>query len=539
VATPVSFSLLTRPFWAYRLVNTVLIVLCGKEARHAKRNDSIVGNMRSHSRRTRLPRFPIRPPYLPSGRRTERTCGIGLAILALSLRFAAPAAAQQSVWEFTPYRIQVFVGFENSAELSPQVQEDLISAFQDRSNAVVGAVWDLTVTRAPLALHRTLMTDLETVTVEQIPPKSLEGDKVLLMTVTSTVAGYQVTARELDVHTQSWNTIVRRTIWQSAKLADGLFRAAREAFAPLAQITELEKKKATLQLRAAALPTRDKSFRLVNQGDLFQPLYRYNDREGKPRRITTIPFTYLRVENITQGEAHCQLHSGIRSPLSSRRRGRVKQLALGIVPPQSSTSVTLHARGDVKQILPGYDIYQSADGTAPAQWIGRTDWRGELPIPPSDSPLRILLVRSGGELLARVPIVPGLQAKLSVPVPDNTQKLHAESFLKGFQEDLIDLVTRREVFLAQARSHLQAQRLEEAQQLLEKLRLLKTRVELTRQLDQALKKLAASDPLGQRNLEPLFAETRKLLDEHLNPADLERLATAIRDGRAANVATEK
>ncbi len=383
------------------------------------------------------------------------------------------------------------------------------------------------------------MTDLEAVTVEQLPPVSLEGDKVLLMNVMSTVAGYRVTARELDVHTHTWNTTVRRTVWQSAKLADGLFRAAREAFAPLAQITEVEKKKATLRLRAATLPTRDKSFRLANQGDLFQLLCRYNDREGKPRRITMIPFTYLRVESIAQGEAHCQLHSGMRSPLSSRRRGRVEQLALGIVPPQASTKVTLHARVDVKQVLPGYDIYQSADGVTPAQWLGRTDWRGELPIPPSDSPLRILLVRSGGELLARMPIVPGLHAELNVPVPDNTQKLRAESFLKGFQEDLIDLVTRREVLLAQTCSHLQAQRLEEAQKLIEKLRLLKTRVELTRQLDQELKKLAASDSFVQRDIETLFAETRKLLGEHLNPADLERLAAAIRESRAANVAPGK
>lgn len=462
-----------------------------------------------------------------------------LAVIAIVWELASPAAAQQSVWEFTPYRIQVFLGLGNAPELTPQFQEELGSVLTERSSAVVGAAWDLTVTAATPTLRHVSVSDIEAVTVEQLPPESLDSDKVLLMAILPTVSGYRVVARELDVHTQTWNTTVRLTVWQSAKLGDGLFQAAREAFAPLAHIAEVEKKQATLRLRAAALPTRDKSFRLAKPGDLFQPLYRYNDREGKPRRITTIPFTYLTLEEVGQTEARCQIHSGMRSPLSGRRRGRVEQLALGIVPPQTPTSLILHSRVDAKQVLPGYDIYQSSTGGAPAQWLGRTDWRGRMQIPPAESPLRVLLVRSGGELLARLPIVPGLHDELTAPVPDNTQKLRAEGFLKGFQEDLIDLVTRREVLLAQARGHLNAQRLEEAQDVLEKLRTLKTRGALERQLDQETKKLASSDPFVQRDINALFAETRKLLTEHLDPADLERLTAAIRESRTADVAPKE
>ena len=91
------------------------------------------------------------------------------------------------------------------------------------------------------------------------------------------------------------------------------------------------------------------------------------------------------MEEIGETDVGCRLQSGMRTPLSARRRGRVEPLALRIAPPQAATRLTLQSRVDTTQVLPGYDIYESTEGSQPAKWLGRTDWRGTLEIPPAAS----------------------------------------------------------------------------------------------------------------------------------------------------------
>lgn len=463
----------------------------------------------------------------------------GPAMAVALVAWASSPAAAQSVWEFTPYRLQVFLALGAAPELSPRLTGDLAVDVEDRTRAILGAVWDTTITPAPALLRRALIADLSAVTADALPKKSLEADKVILIAVLPGPSGYQVTARELDVRTMTFNALVRVAVGQPEKLRDGVYRAVRRAFAPLARIDAVDKKHVTLRLRAAALPPRDPAVAFVRPGDVFQPLFRYNDREGKPRRITTAPFTFLTVQQVAQPLLRCALHSGVRSPLGGRRRGRIEQLALAVIPPRRPTTLALRSRADSTQVLAGYDLYVSSQGAAPAKWLGRTDWKGQILVEPAAHPLRILLVKSGGELLARLPIVPGMYDELVAPLPDNKQKLRAEGYIKSFQEELIDLITRREVLLAQTRALVKANRLEEANKAIVQLRTMTSADELIRALDQEAKKVVTPDPLMQHKIDALFADTRKLVEQHLDPSAVEKLADAVRDSRAAKPASKK
>ncbi len=262
---------------------------------------------------------------------------------------AATPAAGQSVWELTPYRVQVYVAFVSCPVFTPRLRVQLTSDLVSRTDTLIGAPWDLAVETAPPDLRQAMLEGLEKLTFDPIPKPWQEFDKVIFLTLGPKTAGFRVTARELDVRTEVLRASVRRDLWHPAKLGDAAWDAMFEAFAPLARIDSVEKKQVVLRMKAAALPVRDKQLALVEPGDIFEPIVRYNDRDGNPRRITAIPWTFLTVQAVSPQQVDCLVHSGMRTPISGRRRGRVQQLALGVVPPSRPSLLTLQTPPEPKQ----------------------------------------------------------------------------------------------------------------------------------------------------------------------------------------------
>jgi len=358
-------------------------------------------------------------------------------------------------------------------------------------------------------------------------------DKVCLLVILPAVDGFRVSAREFDVRTQRWSTPSQVTARQVAGLGDACLWAVRRAFAPLARVLSVEDRAVTLRLRAAALGARDPSFAVVRPGQVFLPVLRAEDRKGTLKGLAPVIWTFLSAEKMKGSDVQCTLHSGLRTPLSSRRRGRVQQLALAVIPPEKPSTLVLKARTDDKRLLAGYDVYGHYPGEKSAELLGRTDIRGELRVPPGKSPLRLLLVKHGGQLLARLPVVPGLEPVLTAAVADDDQRLEAEGYLAGFQDELIDLVTSREVLLARARARIEAGDLAAAEALLSELRGLKSRDQFARQLAAQKQKSVSKDPVVQKKIDAMFDETEKLLKQYLDPAVVERLTAEVTKARAA------
>lgn len=456
------------------------------------------------------------------------SCRLPCLALLLCAGFAvrpAPAAVQ-SVWELTPYRIQLIVATEPIARLPAGLREELQGELIARIESVVGTPWDITPGNPPKRLLRLIASEINAVTVESLPKESLEFDKVMLLAVTGGPSGYRIAARELDVRTRVFGTTVRLPVWQAEKLRDVAFQAIRKAFAPLALIEKTDGNVVTLSLRAAGLRSRDKTLDWVSPGSVFRPLVRYNDRHGNIRRIAHIPWTFLLVDKLDDG-VRCKLFSGLRSPLSGRRRGRIEQLALAVVPPRGSTKLTIHCRTDPERTLSGYNVYIGTAGGKAKRLLGRTDFQGQITVPPSATSghaLSILTVASGGRPLARLPIVPGLEPQLTASVANDDQRLEAEGFVTGLREMLVDLVARRELLIAMAEQQLDEGQLDKANGSIRQLRELRTGEQFAQMLNSQQKKIFSKDPTVQRRIDALFTDTQKQLDQYLDPAPIDRLS---------------
>ena len=483
----------------------------------------------------------------------------GLIVYALAL----PAGAQ-TVWELTPYRIQVILALGEAPELTRDFQAELTQELYGRVDALIGAAWDVRVTEPGAALRYALVRDVETVTVELVEaglsgkeatasakgtssseaPSSAEAtspaeapfhlddlDKVILLVVLPGPAGYRIVARELDVRTRQWNTPVSVPVWHDAKLRDAAFAAMRRSFAPLAQVT-VEKNDVTLRLRAAGFPLRDKTIVMVRPGDVFRPVIRHNDRYGKLSGVLAIEWTFLTVEDVARAGLACKLHTGLRSPLSGRRRGRYEQLALAVAPPGKPTRLTLQSRTEPHDPLVGYDVYSHPPDSKKTDLVGRTDRLGSVLVPPADNPLRVLLVKNGSEFLARLPMVPGMEAEVVADVRNDDQRLEAEGFISGLQEELIDLVTRHEVLRAQYQTRFEEKKYDEAEKLIRRLRALETRRDFALYLAQEEKKVFSADKLSQAKIDQMFSKTLKLVNTYLDPAVIDQLDRQLREARA-------
>jgi len=457
-----------------------------------------------------------------------------LAALAVMFVTLAPAAAQ-SVWELTPYRIRIVIAAGDSPQLTPQLIADLSADLVSRADGLIGAPWDVSVDGAGPELARAVLDHPDTVTAESIPEELLEFDKVMLLAIVPRYSEYRVVARELDVRTRTFNTPVELLASQTRALGRTTFTALLRAFAPLARIVppEGEEEEIVLRLRASGFPARDTTYSPVVPGSFFRPIIRYDDRQGKPKRIMVVPWTFLRVQEVSDAGLKCEVFSGIRSPLGGRRRGRVSQLALAVIDPHKPTRLVLKSRTDPDRPLVGYDIHCQTPGSRNTELLGRTDRRGGVTVAPSDSVLRTLYVKHGGALLARLPMVPGISGQLEVPIADDDLRLEAEGFITGVQQELVDIVSRRAMLVARAKSRLEAGNLDEADSLIRELRVLGNRDKLAALLNQEKSRTFSQDAAMQRKIEIMFEDTRKLLFEYVDPKQADELSQQLRQAREA------
>ena len=464
---------------------------------------------------------PLYPKRYRRGARAVLT--LAVAAFCVSLPSWVSAAALSSVWQSTPYRVRVLIAVSPYAELTSQAETQLCADLAARIDAVVGAAWETAVAPAPPALRRAVAADIHGLSAEMMPAPVLEGDKAIFVAIAPLSGGFQATACDFDVYTRMFGPCVARSARQVGMLRDAAMDAILAAFAPLARIERVEKGQAVLRLKAAALPMRDPALSLLHEGDVFRPIIRSNDRDGRFRHATPTPWTFCVVENLARSEVRCRVISGFRFGLAARSRGRTETLALRLAPPRGSTTLVLQSRTAPKQPLAGYDIYARLPTGKSATLVGRTDRQGRLVVPPVEDPLRVLLVKNGGELLARLPIVPGLEPQLTAEVAADDWRLEAEGLITGLQEELVDLVARREVLIARIRARIQAKQLDKAGQLADELRRLPAVQQFLLRLTNMRQKLVSNDAAVQRKIDALLADTRKLIDKHLDPRGIDEI----------------
>jgi hypothetical protein len=454
--------------------------------------------------------------------RLSRRLGRVLLAVCVAGSLTQGLRAQQT-WEYSPYAIQVWLAFESAPEFTPPLAAQIERTVTDRAWAVAGAAWDVHMGPSPEALQFDMARHPDQITTEAIqaadPQILKQFDKLFLVGIRDDLTGWLLSVRELDCRTRFWQPTVSRRVVQPRLLAYEVFAALDEAFTPLVRIESSKGKEAQVRVRGGGLLTRERSPAEIGDEAVLLPIIRRNDRLGEPmvNGIQAAPWTFLTITGRKGSVLQCQIHSGMGSPLGGRASSRTVKLALVARPKGDRTDLVLETQGDDPQPLDGYEIYAKDPETEESERIGMTDWRGTVHLRRSKQPLLIYYVRNGGRLLARLPIVPGLEAQVTAQVINDDQRLQAEGFVKGLQNRVMDLVARRELYIARFRRHLKQKEFAEAQALLEEFRGLQTRADLARQIDQQEQRVRSPDRRVQARIDQLFSDTRQLLTKFLDP----------------------
>lgn len=443
--------------------------------------------------------------------------------LALTLLVPAIAAHGQAAWEFSPYQVQVWLALEDRPELRGAFPQRVAEVLAGRSEVVFGAAWRIETTPAAALVVPDMLARPAAVNADAVKaaaPQSLENDKLFLVSVSFRRDLYRVAVREIDGRTRQAGPVIERTAGQREAIALAAWDAIIESFTPLAKIETVVDKTVGARLRAGGLVTDPASPALIQPGQVLKPVLRRNDKSGQPTKtgIQPLDWTLLTVDARTESLLECQLHSGFRAPIPVRGSARSERLAFLAKPRYGSTRIVLTARSDPQRRLSGYEVFVKGQGGDETYLLGVTDWHGAVEIDRSDVSFRMLYVRNGGQLLARLPLAPGFERELVAKTIEDDSRLQAEGFVLALQGRTMDLVARREILVAQFRALLKKGDRKGAGELLEKFRGLETREVLVRDLDAQEQAITSSDPLTLTRISKLFGDARLMLQtKHLDP----------------------
>jgi hypothetical protein len=442
---------------------------------------------------------------------------LSLAILIFAVVVPTQFAHAQAAWEYSPYRVRVRIALEQTPQLPPAIVASLGEMIAARAETVLGAVWQVETAAATAALRDELLYggELPVDKIAALSPEELSGDKLLLAAIVRRGGGFHVTVREVDCRTRQLGAAINRTAISLPALRPAVWDALLESFTPLAKIEMVEENRITARLRAGGLIVDPASRALVEPGMVLRPILRRNDRTGQPLKggIQAIPWTLLAVEKRNDALLTTTLSSGFRTTIPTRSSSRSERLALLVRPRWPSTRLLLRARTDATKPLAGYEIHVKPPGASAEQTelLGVTDVDGAVDLSRGDGKLQLLYVKSGKQLLARLPVLPGQSESLVASVVDDDRRLQAEGLVLAMQSRALDLVARREILASRFRARLKSGQLAEAQQLLDDFRKMETRQELARDLDQYRQRISSPDRLTQLRIDKLFADAQKLL----------------------------
>ncbi len=370
-------------------------------------------------------------------------------------------------WELRPYRVLISLSYGADASLTSHFREQLQSTLQSRIAGVIGPYWqfkiatnDWLIPATPDALERQTASDLKPRFEET------EFDKVIVVNITDT-RQLTLSGWEWDRNSETRSAILRRTVIDRRLMTEEVFNLSIDLFRPVARIDTTEAETAELRARGAELLAPESVGVLLQPGDLLTPHYRYLTREGDVRNVQSVPWTYLRVENLVRSRLTCAVETAFSSALTGNRR-RVELMAIRARPSYPETKLRLVPRTNPNMPLVGvrvrvYDQLPSEAVPDPQVQEFMTNRFGTITVfTEFATPVRRLLIHSGGAVLANLPFVSGLDREVTLEVPDDAPRLEVEGNLAMIQGELIDLVSRRSVMLARALSMARKENWDEA-----------------------------------------------------------------------------
>lgn len=468
---------------------------------------------------------------------------LGCCVLS-SLSCHLAQAADQKHWDLSSYRVQLHLAVDVSQRPQPKLGEQLAAKLQQQIRATLYPLWKTEIHLATGAEKQRLLTQLETLDqdtsedAKQTEALVLGCDKQIYMNIVVTPLGATLKSREFDCTTRRWSRVHERKIRQAWMLPMQCFQLICDTFAPLATIRPIEDddKNITLHFRGSDLPTQVDLSSLNVLGEAYQPLRVRTRSNGeiKADSIREIPWTYLSLTEHNEKGWIGAIHTGTRRPFGIRRRGRVEHLALAIRKPTGKTVVRFFARHDKTRSLSGYEVFRREPLATESQALGLTNTKGSLDILPGPSNVTVLFLRSEGQLLAKLPVVPGAKQLVEIPIADDTARLRAQAALTAITEQLIDTVAQRNILIARVNDRLKQGKIEEAQDLFTTLDNLEGLTHFDSLIKAAKNSITSEDDKVQARIDKLFTSTRKLLGRFLSNKQISNVQDKITAARRSS-----
>lgn len=440
---------------------------------------------------------------------------------------AAPTVYVEPPQEVTPYVVLVSLSFQGDASIGARLRESVTASVPTLLRSRLGQMWTLTV-RDDRQVSPPTRSVLERLDTDDLNARFVPGefDKVILLTVSRQGSAYEVAGREWDRNSRTAGPAVVRETCDRRRVNEVVAGVASEVFRPIAMIHEVGEEVIELGIRAGEFLAPDEDQLQFQTGDYLIVYFRYLDRQRDVRQIQFVPWTFLQVDSVERARMLCHVVSTFRrNPLGGSRR-RVELMGIAARPLLDATELTLVPRVDPLNPLVGHrvdvmDRLPTVDDPVEDRVTLLTDRGGTVVVPADPAkPLRHALVHSGGEVLASVPFIPGLERRASLELPDDTPRLDVEGELQMMQDELIDVVASRSVIMARARQAARAGKWDEVDRFRDELDALTTFEDMDRRLnnirvtaDQTARRLG--DRIAQSRIARLCREFREVAESRL------------------------
>jgi len=405
-------------------------------------------------------------------------------------------------------------------------------------------------------------------------------DKIFAVSLTRELEMIQIHVREIDCLMRIVGPSVKVSVNSLEMLPRTIAYVTQAAFAPMARVEEADLKTVKMRIRAGGLITSEDHPARIVPGDVLVPYIRRDDRNGIPTLLQNIPWSFIAVASGNDVDIDGAVFSGIRGALAGRKNKRTKKIGLKARTVASGTDLQLNVAREPMLVVAGAEVYKRTPGGEDLELVGRTDWRGiiriseqshpkalyDAPVPVSTEPakaastdavtdpsseviavtkpakppkseielkypLYLYYIKNGNTLLAKLPLLTGLERIEVAELPDDRRRLEAEAFVKGIQGEVLDLVARRQILAARIKSRVEAKNKAEAEELLNDLRKEKSYDKMQEELDALQRRILSSDrgPItagSQIRIDKMFDTTRQMLQKYLQDTLLRDMEVA-------------
>lgn len=163
---------------------------------------------------------------------------------------------------------------------------------------------------------------------------------------------------------------------------------------------------------------------------------------------------------------------------------------------------------------------------------------------PLRQPFVLLYVKSGDTVLARLPVVPGLNPVDVADLPSDARRLEAEAVLRGFQSEILDLIAKRALLGARVSHALSEKKFDEAQEVIGQVRRLPDYNAMADKLDGLQRRLLDESeeaiPMAAKSrIDRMTQTTRDMLQKYLENDLVPKLDRDLKNAQAAAVEEAK